>query len=170
MLKICSFAKSGTNLFNSTVRQVSSAQKMKVVQGSNGEQIIYSPYQDTTFPDMTLPEYVWKNVNNYSNKIALVMCRIFIVIDHEWDEYLIESINYAFCILTGMWRNWKKVYLWWSSRSLQLHCKKFIEIGNKKRRCNCAGLTKFTRDTHCFSCLFRSWCNCNNGKSLLYSW
>lgn len=69
---IRSFTKDGTKFFNSTVRCVSSVPKMKVVQGMNGEQIIQSPYENVPLPNITLPEYVWKNVNSYSNNVALV--------------------------------------------------------------------------------------------------
>lgn len=72
ILRLSVSVESGTKIFNSTPRCFySTARGVKIVQGANGEQIIYSPYEDTVYPDITVPEYVWGNVNKYSNKVAL---------------------------------------------------------------------------------------------------
>lgn len=48
--------------------------KYKTMEGptSKGEWIFHSPYGDTTIPDLTIPEYTWKNFNKYPNHTALV--------------------------------------------------------------------------------------------------
>ena len=64
--------ESGSKILNCTFRCASTTRKLKIVEGKNGERIVCSPHEDVVYPEVTLPEYVWKNVHNYSDKIALV--------------------------------------------------------------------------------------------------
>lgn len=50
----------------------SSAVQRKVVEGTNGERIIRSPYGEITYPEVPVSEYVWSTLENYSDKDALV--------------------------------------------------------------------------------------------------
>ena len=53
-------------------RCLSNAAQAKVVEGTNGEKIIASPYGQVTYPDISITEYVWKSLNNHERMIALV--------------------------------------------------------------------------------------------------
>lgn len=42
-----------------------------VVEGANGEKIIKSPYGPVTYPEITIHDYIWQTLQNYSNLTAL---------------------------------------------------------------------------------------------------
>ena len=69
------------------------------MEGTNGEQIICSPYEDASYPEVTLPEYVWRNLNKYSNRVAVVSKNNFFIciynINHESCMYAV----YTFVVL-----------------------------------------------------------------------
>ncbi|XP_015177887.1 PREDICTED: 4-coumarate--CoA ligase 1-like [Polistes dominula] len=45
--------------------------KEKIIRDNNGELIIPSPYGAITYPNMYIPEYVWRNVNTFPKLTAL---------------------------------------------------------------------------------------------------
>lgn len=64
----------GSKLLKSrTVRHASQAvAKCKIIEGNNGERIFTSPYGDVDIPSVTIPEYVWANIQQWPNSVALV--------------------------------------------------------------------------------------------------
>ncbi|KAK2582203.1 hypothetical protein KPH14_004556 [Odynerus spinipes] len=63
--------KKGAKVQFSNTRCMSAQPAQKFVQGRNGERIIPSPYGNIETLDTFIPEYVWRNVNEFSNNIAL---------------------------------------------------------------------------------------------------
>lgn len=63
-----------------------------------------SGYEPISIPDMTLDEYVWKNVAKWENKIAIVSINII--------NFLSCNFFLIICILLkGLWYNWPKIYI-----------------------------------------------------------
>ncbi|KAL2714899.1 putative 4-coumarate--CoA ligase 1 isoform X1 [Vespula squamosa] len=52
-------------------RSVSVRSEEKFIRGPNQETIIPSPYGPVTYPNSKIPEYVWRNVNEFSKLTAL---------------------------------------------------------------------------------------------------
>ncbi|XP_066601783.1 uncharacterized protein [Prorops nasuta] len=71
MRKFDSLAKKGLKGLRCNSRCASTASKCRIVDGPKGEKIIYSPISDISYPSTFLQDFVWKNINNYENKIAL---------------------------------------------------------------------------------------------------
>nr|XP_050856711.1 uncharacterized protein LOC127066709 isoform X1 [Vespula vulgaris] len=55
----------------SSSRSVSARSEERFIRGQNQEIIIPSPYGEVTYPNSKIPEYVWRNVNEFSKLIAL---------------------------------------------------------------------------------------------------
>lgn len=55
----------------SAAAAANAARQPKVIEGQNGERIIPSPYGQATYPEMTIYEHVWKDMQDYSEMIAL---------------------------------------------------------------------------------------------------
>ena len=66
--------ETGSKLLKSrAVRHASqAAAKCKIVEGNNGEKIFTSPYGDIDIPSVTVPQFVWANIGQWPNNIALV--------------------------------------------------------------------------------------------------
>ncbi|KAG7188841.1 hypothetical protein KM043_008447 [Ampulex compressa] len=63
--------KTATKVPNFGQRLASTMTRTNFVEGENGERIVRSPYGDYIPTDALITDFVWKNVNEYSNKIAL---------------------------------------------------------------------------------------------------
>lgn len=61
-----------TNVIKIQSRCMSNAVQPKVVEGTNGEKIIPSPYGQISYPEMRISDYVWESLQDYSNMVALV--------------------------------------------------------------------------------------------------
>ncbi|XP_016841715.1 4-coumarate--CoA ligase 1 [Nasonia vitripennis] len=59
------------NVIKIQSRCMSNAAQAKVVEGTNGEKIIPSPYGQLTYPEMRISDYVWESLQDYSNMVAL---------------------------------------------------------------------------------------------------
>lgn len=69
--------ESGARAFNLSARCASIQAQQKVVENENGKRIFSSPYGEYTFNPMYTHEYVWRNVSNYADKLALVRARSY---------------------------------------------------------------------------------------------
>lgn len=56
---------------NSGLRCASTSVQAKIVEGSNGEKIISSPWGKVSFSNLSVPDYVWDGFETYGDKIAL---------------------------------------------------------------------------------------------------
>lgn len=61
-----------------------------------------SGYEPIVVPELTLDDYVWKNVAKWENKIAIVISRMKI------RKPKIHTIKFLINFL-GMWHNWSEV-------------------------------------------------------------
>ncbi|KAK0085423.1 hypothetical protein PV325_005245 [Microctonus aethiopoides] len=62
--------KNNPRIINTT-RQASVAAKCKIIEGNNGERIFPSIYDDVEIPNLTIHDYIWKDVEKHSKLIAL---------------------------------------------------------------------------------------------------
>lgn len=67
--------KNNPRIINTT-RQASVAAKCKIIEGNNGERIFPSIYDDVEIPNLTIHDYIWKDVEKHSKLIALVCLEI----------------------------------------------------------------------------------------------
>jgi len=63
----------GIRSLNATLRPASTSMQSRIIKGSNGENIILSPINDISYPEILLHEFIWQNSESYSNHIALVI-------------------------------------------------------------------------------------------------
>lgn len=56
----------------SSFNKISTAAKAQIIDGNNGERIYTSPYGDIDLPSLTIQDYVWKNMNKWPERIAVV--------------------------------------------------------------------------------------------------
>ncbi|XP_053982458.1 uncharacterized protein LOC128878350 [Hylaeus volcanicus] len=64
-------SESGSRVLNRAVRCASTQPQHKIIEGENGKKIFATPYE-FTYPEMCVHDYVWRKMNNYANKPALV--------------------------------------------------------------------------------------------------
>lgn len=57
---------------NFTLRCTSTSARTRLVTGSNGEKI-FVPLNDISYPEILIHEFVWNNIENYPDHIALVI-------------------------------------------------------------------------------------------------
>lgn len=57
--------------FNSTSKCTTMLWQTKIMKGSNGEKFFLSP--DISYPETLVHEFVWNNVENYPDHVALVI-------------------------------------------------------------------------------------------------
>ncbi|XP_070150446.1 uncharacterized protein [Polyergus mexicanus] len=55
---------------NFTLRCTSTSARTKLITGSNGEKI-FVPVNDVTYPEILIHEFIWNNIENYPDHIAL---------------------------------------------------------------------------------------------------
>lgn len=77
----------------SGARSVFGGSEEKFIRGQNQEMIIPSPYGKVTYPDSNIPEYVWRNVNEFSKLIALVSLPPWYV---GWNFFNGEKVDGSF--------------------------------------------------------------------------
>ncbi|XP_011494753.1 PREDICTED: 4-coumarate--CoA ligase 1-like [Ceratosolen solmsi marchali] len=58
------FIKLNTKYFSQTIQT-------NIIEGTNGEKIITSPHGPVTYPEMPINHYIWADIQNYSNMVAL---------------------------------------------------------------------------------------------------
>lgn len=69
--------KNGSRIVNSTsARNASAATNRQIIEGNNGERIFTSVYGDVELPSCTVPEFIWKNLEKWPQKIAVVGIKI----------------------------------------------------------------------------------------------
>lgn len=66
-------SESGTKVVNRFVKYASTQAQHKFIEDENGKKIFPSPFGDFTPSDSLVHEYVWKNVELFPNRIALVI-------------------------------------------------------------------------------------------------
>lgn len=69
--KLSRAQETGARLEKSIVRSTSTLTRSKIVEGENGERILPSPYGQVNIPDISIHDYIWRNVGNHRNHIAL---------------------------------------------------------------------------------------------------
>ncbi|XP_066592027.1 uncharacterized protein [Prorops nasuta] len=65
------FAKKALKALRCNSRCASTFPMSNIIDGARGEKIIRSPFSETSYPSIFLPEFIWKNIRHYENKIAL---------------------------------------------------------------------------------------------------
>lgn len=70
--------------------------------------IVSSPFEPITIPDLTIDQYVWKNLSKWQNKVAIVSFRFALYV------FLSGKNN----DLLDMWSYWSEIYLLEIARSL----------------------------------------------------
>lgn len=83
-------SESGTKVVNRFVKYASTQAQHKFIEDENGKKIFPSPFGDFTPSDSLVHEYVWKNVELFPNRIALV---IYVT------KIIFPFPNYSVCIL-----------------------------------------------------------------------
>lgn len=63
--------------------------------------VVNSIYDPISLPDLTVDQYVWKNISKWENKVAIVSCA----------EIIFVILTFKRKTLTDMWSNWSQVYL-----------------------------------------------------------
>lgn len=58
-------------LLSKTIERQVILAKMKHVWASDN--VVKSPFEDVVIPEMPVPEYIWSNMKNWSNKTAMVI-------------------------------------------------------------------------------------------------
>lgn len=66
----------GRRVLNPTLRRTLTSIQSKIMEGSNGERIIPSPYGEISSSDMLIHEHVWNKAEDRADKIALVISSI----------------------------------------------------------------------------------------------
>lgn len=62
----------GSKVLNRSARYASTQTQQKIIENENGKRVFFSPYGEYTYPEMFTHDYVWRNIQEYSNKTALV--------------------------------------------------------------------------------------------------
>lgn len=71
--RLVQLQESGAKLLNRSVRCASTQARHKIIEDENGKKIFPSPYGDVTPCEMHIQEFIWKNIDKYANKTALVI-------------------------------------------------------------------------------------------------
>ncbi|XP_017890362.1 4-coumarate--CoA ligase 1 [Ceratina calcarata] len=69
--RIGQIQEGGAKLLNRSVRCASTQARQKITEDENGKKVFLSPYGDFTPSDLLVQEYIWKDLANHANKIAL---------------------------------------------------------------------------------------------------
>lgn len=63
--------ESGATVLNRSVRCASTQARQNIIEDENGKKVFTSPYGNFTPSNMLVQEYIWKNIAEYADKIAL---------------------------------------------------------------------------------------------------
>ncbi|XP_076643956.1 uncharacterized protein LOC143354090 [Halictus rubicundus] len=62
----------GAKILNRSARCASTRTQQKVIENENGKRVFFSPYGEYTFQEMFTHDYVWRNLQDFADKTALV--------------------------------------------------------------------------------------------------
>lgn len=69
--RIGQIQEGGAKLLNRSVRCASTQARQKITEDENGKKVFTSPYGEYTPSDLLIQEYVWKDIANHANQVAL---------------------------------------------------------------------------------------------------
>lgn len=70
--RLSQIQESGVKLLNRSARCASTQARQKIIEDENGKKIFPSPYGEFTPTEISTQEFIWKNIDKFADKTALV--------------------------------------------------------------------------------------------------